>query len=117
MTIRTELGFLLSNRIPRRQLTRFMGWFSGIRHPLVRGPSLAVFRLLCARDLELHEARKARFDSLHDCFIRELKDGARPIDAHAGVLVSPCDGIVVATGRIHGGELIQAKGRTYTLGE
>ena len=31
-----DLNFLLTNRIPRRLLTRFMGWFSKIEQPLVR---------------------------------------------------------------------------------
>ena len=52
---------------------------------------------------------------MHDCFIRELKDGARPIDADPTVLVSPCDAIVGACGTIKGTELMQIKGFPYTL--
>src|SRR5262249_36013128 len=50
-------------------------------------------------------------------FIRELKPGARAIDATPGLLVSPCDAIVGAFGRVRDGELIQAKGFRYTLEE
>ena len=39
---------------------------------------------------------------MHDCFIRELKDGARPIDPDPAILVSPCDAIVGACGPIAG---------------
>jgi phosphatidylserine decarboxylase len=109
-----DLNFLLTNRIPRRLLTRFMGWFSRIRHPLVRVPSLWAFQFF-ADDLSLKEAKKARFESLHDCFIRELKEGARRIDPDPGVLVSPCDALVGASGRIRETELIQAKGFPYSL--
>ena len=35
-----DLNFLLTNRIPRIALTRFMGWFSQIRQPLVRAASI-----------------------------------------------------------------------------
>ena len=52
---------------------------------------------------------------MHDCFTRELKDGARPIDADPAVLVSPCDAIVGACGRIDGTELLQIKGFPYSL--
>jgi phosphatidylserine decarboxylase len=52
---------------------------------------------------------------LHDCFIRQLKEGARPIDADTQILVSPCDAIVGACGRIAGDELYQVKGFPYTL--
>jgi phosphatidylserine decarboxylase len=110
------INFALTNRIPRRLLTRFMGWFSTIEQPLVRDLSIGTFKMF-AGDPQLHEARKTHFTSLRDCFIRELKDDARPIDATPHVLVSPCDAIVGASGRIHGDELIQAKGSTYTLDE
>ena len=109
-----DINFLLTNRIPRRQLTRLMGWFSSVEQPLVRDLSIAIWRLF-AGDLQLHEARKSRFSSLHDCFIRELKDGARPVDARPGVLISPCDAIVGACGCVDGTTLIQAKGFDYTL--
>jgi phosphatidylserine decarboxylase len=52
---------------------------------------------------------------MHDCFIRELKPGARPIDQDPALLVSPCDAIIGACGSIDGVELIQAKGFPYTL--
>jgi phosphatidylserine decarboxylase len=73
-----ELNFLLTNRIPRLWLTRFMGWFGKIEQPLVRDLSIAVWRLFS--DLDLNEAKKPEFSSVHDCFTRELKEGARPID-------------------------------------
>jgi phosphatidylserine decarboxylase len=122
MTVRTQIlklfeqediNFLLTNRIPRRLATQFIGWFSRIEQPMIRDLSIATWRLFS--DLDLSEAKKTRFDSLHDCFIRELKDGARSIDARADILVSPCDAIVGACGKIAGTELFQAKGFPYTL--
>ena len=44
--------------------------------------------------------RVAQFRSLHDCFTRRLKPGARPIDQDPDILVSPCDAIVGAHGAI-----------------
>jgi phosphatidylserine decarboxylase len=113
LTQQEDLNFLLTNRIPRQALTRFMGWFSKIEQPLVRDASIAVWRLFS--DLDLSEAKKTHFTSLHDCFIRELKDGARPVDPDPNVLVSPCDAIVGASGPVAGTEVIQAKGFPYTL--
>ena len=124
MTVRSQLArlfqqedinFLLTNRIPRQALTRFMGWFSQIEQPLVRDLSIGFWRLIS--DLDLGEARKSRFTSLHDCFIRELKNGARPINADPALLTSPCDAIIGACGRVEGTQLIQAKGHPYTLPE
>src|ERR1700676_3617505 len=122
MTVRTQIlrifeqediNFLLTNRIPRRLATQFIGWFSQIEQPLVRDLSIAIWQLFA--DLDLAEAKKLKFRSLHDCFTRELKDGARPIDGAADLLVSPCDAIVGACGTIDGTKLYQAKGFPYTL--
>lgn len=109
-----QLNFLLTNRIPRRWATLFMGWFSRIENPLLCRASIAVWRWF-ADDLDLDEARKSSFTSLHDCFIRDLKPGARPIDPDPAAITSPCDAIVGAMGRIQGTEVFQAKGFPYTL--
>jgi phosphatidylserine decarboxylase len=110
-----DLNFLLTNRIPRRLLTQFMGWFSQIEQPLVRDISIGLWRFFS--NLDLRDARNTQFRSMHDCFIRQLKDGARPVDRSADILVSPCDAIVGATGTIAGTDLYQVKGFPYTLEE
>jgi phosphatidylserine decarboxylase len=108
-----DINFLLTNRIPRRLLTQFMGWLSRIEHPLVCGASIALWRLFS--DLDLSEAKETRFKSLHDCFTRELRDGARPIDPDPGAWVSPCDALVGACGTVAEGAVLQAKGFPYPL--
>ena len=108
-----SLNFLLTNRIPRIALSRFMGWFSKLEQPLLARASLALWRAFA--DLRLEEAKKTRFSSLHDCFTRELKDGARPVERDQQVLTSPCDAIVGASGRVEDGVVLQVKGSPYTL--
>lgn len=115
LTHHEGLNFLLTNWVPRRRLTRFMGWFSKVEQPLVRDLSIATWRLFC--DVDLSDARRTQFRSLHDCFVRELREGARTIDAGEDVLVSPCDGIVGTCGTIAGNLLLQVKGKPYTLEE
>ena len=113
LILREDLNFLLTNRVPRLALTRFMGWFSRIEQPLVCGLSIGLWKRFA--DLDLDKARKTTFTSLHDCFIRELKPGARHIAADPDMLVSPCDAIVGACGQVEDGMLIQAKGFPYGL--
>jgi phosphatidylserine decarboxylase len=113
LTQQEDLNFLLTNRVPRAGLTRFMGWFSKIEQPLIRDLSIACWRLFS--DLDLSEARKSSFKSLHDCFTRELKPGLRPPDPDLRVVVSPCDAIVGAHGAIADTELFQIKGAGYSL--
>ena len=108
-----DLNFLLTNRIPRIALTRFMGWFSQLRQPLLARASIAVWRLFT--DLDLSDAKQQRFASLHDCFTRELREGARTVDPRPEVLSSPCDAIVGACGRVEAGQVFQAKGFPYAL--
>jgi phosphatidylserine decarboxylase len=111
--LQEDLNFLLTNRIPRITLTRFMGWWSQIRNPWIAKASIAVWRLFT--DLDLREARQKEFASLHACFTRELKPGARPVDPDVSVLTSPCDAIIGACGEIRQGLVFQAKGFPYSL--
>ncbi|MFV1984935.1 MAG: archaetidylserine decarboxylase, partial [Thiohalomonadales bacterium] len=116
LTQTEQINFLLTNRIPRRYATLFMGWFSRIEIPLVRDISIFLWKLF-ADELNLDEAKKSRFKSMHDCFIRELKEESRPIEKDPEIIISPCDAIVGSHGKINGIELIQAKGFPYTLSE
>ncbi len=110
-----DLNFLLTNRIPRLALTRFMGWFSKLEHPAVRTASIALWRFFC--DVDLTDSPKMRFHSLHEAFTRPLRPGARHVESDPAVVVSPCDAIVGAFGRVTDGQAYQIKGFPYSLGE
>ena len=112
-TQQEDLNFLLTNRIPRAALTRFIGWFSKIENRFVRDFSIGCWRLFS--DLDLSEAKKTEFKSLHDCFTRELRPGLRPADPDPAMVVSPSDGIIGAFGQIVDGQLFQIKGAPYAL--
>jgi phosphatidylserine decarboxylase len=109
------LNFLLTNRVPRIALTHAMGWFSRIRSPWLARASIAVWCQFT--ELDLSDAKASRFDSLHDCFIRELRSGARPVDVDPAVLASPCDAVVGACGDMQGTTVFQAKGFPYRLAD
>ena len=115
LIVQEDLNFLLTNRVPRIALTRFVGWFSQIRNPLLARLSIATWRMFT--DLDLSDARKQHFDSLHDCFTRELVPGARVVDADPDVFASPCDAIVGACGPVAGTTVFQAKGFPYRMEE
>ena len=108
-----DLNFLLTNRIPRRSLTLFVGWLSRIENRWLCAACISLWRIFS--DLDLTESRQTRFRSLRECFTRELKDGARPIDRDPAVLASPCDALVGACGRVTEGQVVQAKGFPYPL--
>ena len=106
-------NFLLTNRVPRAALTRFMGWFSQIKNPWIAKASIAIWRRFA--ELDLSDAKLTTFESLHQCFTRELKPGARPVDQDPAVMTSPCDAIVGACGEVQGTQVFQAKGFPYRL--
>lgn len=116
LTPAERFNFLVTNRVPRAALTRFMGWFSKIENALVRELSIRAWQFF-VDDLRLDEALKPTFSSLHDCFTRELKPGARPIDDDPDVIVSPCDAVVGQFGSLDGVEAVQAKGFPYPVAE
>lgn len=110
-----DLNFLLTNRVPRMALTRFMGWFSRIQSPGLTRASIALWRLFA--ELDLSESPPQRYRSLRECFTRPLRPGMRPVDPDPSVLVSPSDALVGACGRVEAGLLWQAKGYPYRLEE
>lgn len=115
LLLQEDLNFLLTNRVPRLALTRAMGWYSRLRSPALVRFSLAVWRLFT--ELDLSDAKKTRFETLHEVFTRELQDGARPVDPRPEVLASPCDALVGACGTVQQGQVLQAKGMPYALHE
>lgn len=110
-----DLNFLLTNRIPRNALTRFIGWFSQIENPVVAFFSIQIWKFFSA--LDLSDAKNQNFKSMHACFTRELKLNARPINQDSNYLVSPCDALIGAFGKVSNGEIFQAKGFPYALNE
>ncbi|MCF2949471.1 archaetidylserine decarboxylase [Paraglaciecola aquimarina] len=116
LTKREQINFLLTNRIPRRWLTFFVGWISQIQSPLLTKVLIWIWQLF-ADDLRLQDAKKRKFSSLGECFTRELKDGLRPVVQHPDTVTSPCDAIVGACGKIQGTQVFQAKGFPYDISE
>ena len=59
----------------------------------------------------------ADFTSFNAFFTRPLLPGARPLPDRPDLAVSPTDGMVSQAGTTVGGELLQAKGRTYSVAD
>lgn len=110
-----DINFLLTNRLPRRLATNFVGWFSKIENPIVAKSSIALWKLFS--DIDLADAAETQFPSMHACFIRSLKPGSRPVAVEAEVVASPSDAIVGAHGTIEGDVVQQIKGAPYSLSD
>lgn len=110
------LNFVVTNYLPRKSLTRLVGWYSRIDSPWMTALSIRIWQYF-ADDLRLEEADQSHFRSLRDCFVRELKPGARTIDDRPNIVISPCDAVIGAHGHIEGDEILQVKDSPYSLSE
>ncbi len=112
---RDTLNFWLTNRIPRRLASVWVGGVSRSRNRVVCAAALWTWRRFTR--LDLSDAEHTRFGSMHDCFTRRLKPGARPVDPDPAVVTSPCDAIVGAFGTVAHGQALQVKGMPYDLAD
>ncbi len=107
-----SLQLLALNVLPQRALSRTVG-------RLARSPASRVAIPWYANhfkiDLDQAEKPLEQYQTLVEFFTRRLKQGLRPIAPGAGVVVSPVDGRVSASGKITRGRLWQVKGREYSL--
>ena len=66
---------------------------------------------------EANESSIDAYPSFNHFFTRALKPDARPVSDLPNAIVCPADGSVSQAGNIRGGEIIQAKGKSYTTVE
>ncbi|MFD3155334.1 phosphatidylserine decarboxylase [Haloimpatiens sp. FM7330] len=66
-------------------------------------------------DMSMYE--KSNFKCFNDFFIRKLTKNSRPIPKDKNILISPCDGKVLAYNNIDINNLIQIKNITYKLSD
>jgi phosphatidylserine decarboxylase len=107
---------LMQYLLPRYALTALVYRLARLRNRRVKNFLIRRFSALYEIDTdEIRLEVPQDFPTFNDFFVRELKDGARPIDPHASSVVSPVDGTVSALGALRGDSLLQAKGRHYSL--
>ena len=61
------------------------------------------------------DSDSASYPHFNAFFTRALRPDARPVEGGPRTVVSPADGTVAAAGAMDGSQVVQAKGRTYTL--
>ncbi len=102
----------------RRAMSGTVGWMADRGIPrFLRAFVYRSYARFTGADLAEVRLDLASFPSLGQFFVRELKDGARPIPTDRDVLCSPVDGTVQSLCPIERGMVLQAKGRSYALAE
>jgi len=104
--------------LPRNLMSRVAGRFAALPlpRPLVRG-EIELFARAVGVDLAEVRDPLDSFPSLQAFFTRALRPDARPIDPAPDALVSPCDGRWGESGTVASGQLLQLKGRPYSLSD
>jgi phosphatidylserine decarboxylase len=105
-------------RVPQGALSRGFGRVADLPIPRpARRTVLGAFARLVGADPSEAELPLDDYPTLNRFFTRRLRPGARTWPGAAGVVGSPVDGAAGQIGRVGGGRLVQAKGRTYSLRE
>lgn len=101
--------------LPQHGLTRLVGKLASARAGKL---TTAVIRWFIKQyKVNMNEALHSdpgHFETFNDFFVRELKEDARPIAHGDDLLTYPADACVSQFGPIVDGQLIQAKGHTYS---
>ncbi|MEL6542656.1 MAG: archaetidylserine decarboxylase [Pseudomonadota bacterium] len=108
--------FVLSQHIaPQHLISKAAGGFAASTTPWIK--NALIRRFVKAFDVDLSEAARTveQFESFNDFFTRELREGARPIADPAQFIACPADGAVSQIGAITDGQILQAKGRSYSV--
>lgn len=97
--------------LPKKWMSRLVGRLAQLRAPF------AVRWFAEHYQLNMAEAEFGleAYPSLLALFTRRLKENARPLDPDPKALLSPADGKYLIAQRITENQLIQAKGKTYTV--
>lgn len=114
MLDRIKLG--LNNVLPKKALTELAGWGASKRAGWLIKAVIDAF--VWYYKVDMKEAQKpdtASYRTFNDFFVRPLRDDARPIETDPNLLILPADGAISQLGRIHGDQIFQAKGHTYSL--
>jgi phosphatidylserine decarboxylase len=113
------LSLRLLGLYPKKAGSAAVGVAARLRLPRsLRHPLLGRFATSYGIDLDEAEKPLREYTSFLDLFTRRLKPGLRPqAPPVPGSLNSPVDGVLVASGRVENGTLIQAKGLPYRLDE
>lgn len=108
----------LQHLLPQHGLSRLLGRFAASQNPALKRLLIEGFKAAYNVDMtEFQGDSAADFTSFNAFFTRPLLPGTRPLPSRPDLAVSPADGIVSQAGTTVGGDLVQAKGRTYTVAD
>jgi phosphatidylserine decarboxylase len=102
--------------LPQHLLTSIVYRVTRSRSPAVKNALIRSFvRGFNPEMSDAVEPNPLAYPTFNEFFTRALKPTARPFTRDPGTLISPVDGTIAQIGRIDGNQIVQAKGRQYSL--
>jgi phosphatidylserine decarboxylase len=102
--------------LPHHLLCRLVYAVTRSRAPWLKNLLISAFmRGYHPRMTDALEPEPRRYPSFNAFFTRSLRPQARPIDPDPLRVVSPCDGMLSLASALQANQLLQAKGRRYSL--
>jgi len=104
--------------LPKNSWSRAIGAlaYAPLPKPIARS-SIRWFARRYGIDVDEAELPLSEYRTVGDFFTRRLKPGARNVDRRPGFAVSPADGHILNSGKLANGQLIQAKGRHFSVSD
>jgi phosphatidylserine decarboxylase len=102
--------------MPQHGISRFAGWLANSKKVWLKNYLIRYF--VNRYPVKMNEAiisNPFAYKSYNEFFTRALKPEVRPISSGLFDFVSPADGTLSAFGHIDEGQLIQAKGRNFSV--
>lgn len=102
--------------LPQHTLSRLCGYLANTKQPHIR--RILINQFIRHYPINLSEASPSSLEDyacFNDFFTRRLHHDARPIDPTIGGLTSPADGCISEFGPIKDNQILQAKGRSFTV--
>lgn len=114
--MKDSLFILMQYLLPQHLLTKLVGALAGCRQVTIKNLFIRWFVKRYNVDMsQAQEADPTAYADFNAFFTRELKKGIRPVQGDTNAIISPADGAISQLGAITGGQLLQAKGRTFSL--
>lgn len=111
-----RLFVFLQHIVPQHLLSRLIGHLAESKIKAIKNFLIESF--INQFDVDMSEAKDPEiknYASFNEFFVRELKEGARPVDSNDYAFCSPADGAISEMGAINKDRIIQAKGFNYDL--
>lgn len=116
LSIRELLKISPQYLYPHHLLSRIVGWISRNQQDVLKNKLIRRFGKFYQTNTKEAVSRNLnRYPDLNSFFTRALKKDARPITQLENGIASPSDGVVSQAGFMRAGDVIQAKGRSFSV--